>query len=75
MSEVNILELCLLAFGAVFVLLVLLSAAIGALTHFFPEVESEAGPESVSDPAMVAAINSSVGVVYPGARVTRIEEI
>ena len=64
----NLVSACGLAFGAVFVLLAVLAAVMQAITAAFPE------RRSIVDPAVVAAISSTVASVVPGARVTRIEE-
>ena len=64
----NLLTACGIAFLAVFVLLSLLAGMMQLITRLFPEralsVES----------SLVAAITSSVAFLYPGARVTKIEE-
>jgi hypothetical protein len=65
---VNLVSACGIAFLAVFVLLAGLAAVMQAITVFFPERKRR------GDPALVAAISSTVASVIPGARVTRIEE-
>ena len=64
----SILNACIIAFLSVFVLLTLLAVVMQLITAIFPE--RKAGVDSV----LVAAISSTVSTVYPGARVTRIEE-
>ena len=59
---------CGLAFVSVFVLLSVLAVVMQAITALFPE------RAEVVDAAVVAAISATVASVYPGARVTRIEE-
>ena len=68
MEVTNLFAVCGLAFGAVFVLLAFLALAMHLITLFFPERRSP------TDPTVVAAISSTVATLYPGARVTRIEE-
>ena len=53
---------------AVFLLLSLLAGLMQLITLIFPERKSSV------EPTLVAAISSSVAVLYPGARVTKIEE-
>ena len=64
----NLLTACGIAFLAVFVLLSLLAGVMSLITVVFPE------RKRIVDPALVAAITSSVASLYPGARVTKIEE-
>ena len=59
---------CLTAMVAVFVLLGLLALTMELITALFPE----RGPSV--EPAIVAAITTTVASIFPGARVTRIEE-
>jgi hypothetical protein len=57
-----------MAFLAVFVLLTLLALVIRLLTTIF------AFRGRTDDAALLAAISAAAAAVYPGARVTRIEE-
>ena len=59
---------CLIALFSVFVLLGSLALIMELITAVFPDRESSI------DPVLVAAISTAVASVYPGARVTRIEE-
>ena len=64
----NLLTACGIAFLAVFSLLSLLAGMMQLITRLFPE-------RSLSmESSLVAAITSSVAFLYPGARVTKIEE-
>ena len=69
MPDPNLLAICGTAFSAVFVLLVVMALAIRVITAALPapEVEEE-------DVTVAAAIATTVAAIYPGARVTRIEE-
>ena len=68
MPEVNLLTVCGAAFLTVFVLLFILAIVIRLTTLAFP-------PRDETDSAaLIAAISGAVATVYPGARVTRIEE-
>jgi len=69
METVGVLTSCVLSFLAVFILLAFLAVVIRLVTALFPE--REAG----IDPAVIAAIHSTVAAQVPGAQVTRIEEI
>jgi hypothetical protein len=64
----NLLTACGIAFLAVFVLLSLLAGLMSLITIVFPERQRR------TDPVLVAAITSSVASLYPGSRVTKIEE-
>jgi hypothetical protein len=64
----NLFAICGIAFGAVFVLLSFLALTMQLITVLFPE------RKAAVDPTVVAAISSTVATLYPGARVTRIEE-
>jgi hypothetical protein len=64
----SLVAVCGIAFAAVFVLLALLAVAMHAITILFPE------RKAAIDSHVVAAISSTVASLYPGARVTRIEE-
>jgi hypothetical protein len=66
--EANPLTVCGAAFVAVFLLLLLLAIVIRLITLAFPSRDESDGA------ALAAAISSAVATVYPGARVTRIEE-
>ena len=65
---VNLLAVCGIAFGAVFVLLLFLAIVMQLITVLFPVREGKL------DGTVVAAISSTVASLYPGARVTKIEE-
>jgi hypothetical protein len=68
MEEMSLLTVCLTALVAVFAVLIALSLVIRLLEVIFPSrVESD-------DEALFAAISVVATSLYPGARVTRIEE-
>ena len=66
--EPNLLAVCSLAFLVVFLLLSILALAQQWITNVFPE------RIAAVDAVVVAAISTAVASVYPGARVSRIEE-
>ena len=66
--ETSPLTVCGSAFVTVFVLLCVLAAVIRLLTVVFPSRDVS------DDAALVAAVTSAAATIYPGARVTRIEE-
>jgi hypothetical protein len=68
MGEPHVITICVTAFVAVFAVLLGLALMIRLITVVFPQ------DEEVGDAAMAAAIGTAVAAVYPGARVTRIEE-
>jgi hypothetical protein len=68
MAEANLALMCLTAFVAVFVLLALLAGVMEIIMLLFPQKALQV------DEAHVAAITSTYSALYPGAKVTRIEE-
>ena len=68
MIATSLFAVCGLAFLIVFLLLSFLAVVMHLITEAFPE------REVALEPAMVAAISSTVATLIPGARVTRIEE-
>ena len=68
MADASILGMCATAFAAVFLLLGFLAGVIRLITTALP------GRSEQGDPAVAGAIASAVTALYPGARVTRIEE-
>ena len=64
----ELLNACLLAFVAVFVLLGFLAAVMHLITFLLPARRE--GP----DPFVVAAISGAVASLIPGAKVSHIEE-
>jgi len=69
MEDTALWIICLNAFIAVMALLGLLAGVMRGLTRLFP-----AKAEAKTDPVWAAAISSAVTTLWPGARVTRIEE-
>lgn len=65
----NLIAICMIAFIAVFTILASLAGVMRLITTLFP-VRSGSGTDS----AVVAAISSAVTTIFPGARVTQIEE-
>jgi hypothetical protein len=68
MGEPNLATLCLTAFAAVFVLLALLAGVMEIIMRIFPQKAVQV------ETAHVAAITTTYSALYPGAKVTRIEE-
>ncbi len=64
----TLLGACTIAMVAVFILLGALALLIELIATAFPE------QQALGDPAIAAAISTVVAAIYPGARVTRIEE-
>ena len=69
MESINLLVICALAFGAVFILLVVLAAVMRLILSIFPERVQE------SDTALIAAVSSLASTLYPGTLITKVEEI
>lgn len=68
MGSTDLLMVCVSAFFAVFTLLTLLALVMRGLISVFPEKTGKA------DPAMLAAVTSVVATVFPGSKITRVEE-
>jgi len=69
MPSVELLEVCFSAFIAVFLLLSLLALVIRLIMAVFPEKVVQ------TDSFLLAAIASIMSTVYPGTKVTKVEEI
>ncbi len=68
MGSSDLVFICISAFLAVFVLLSVLAVVMRIILVLFPEKESGI------DAVVVAAITSTVSAIYPGTRITKIEE-
>jgi hypothetical protein len=68
MDEISLLRICAAAFFAVFVVLSALALLIRLIVVAFPMSDRS------DDAPVVAAIGATLATMYPGARVTRIEE-
>ena len=71
MDSNQLLFICLSSLLAVFVLLTVLAVTMRILVAVFPAtLEKLAG----SDAALLAAVTTAAASIYPGMRVTRVEE-
>ncbi|MGD2217865.1 MAG: hypothetical protein PVJ64_14000 [Gemmatimonadales bacterium] len=68
MDSYQLLFVCLSALLAVFVLLTILAVTMRLLVAVFPEKLAK------SDAALLAAVTTAVARIYPGMKVTRVEE-
>lgn len=68
MGSYELLYVCLAALLWVFTILLFLAAIMGIITKIFPK--KDIGP----DPAIVAAISASLHSIFPGSKITQIEE-
>jgi hypothetical protein len=68
MDSLELLFVCLSALLAVFVLLTILAIIMRILIAVFPEKLAK------SDAALLAAVTTAAASIYPGMRVTRVEE-
>ncbi len=69
MEEVNLLLICLNAFVGVMSLLSILTLLLRLLITLFPERAVR------QDTAITSAIQTAIANLYPGARITKMEEI
>jgi hypothetical protein len=69
MAEPNLLEISIIAFLAVFTLLGVLAGLMAALTRLFP------GEMADPDAALLAGVAAAASVVWPGMRITKVEEV
>jgi hypothetical protein len=68
MESPNLFVISLSAFIGVFILLASLALVMRILIRVFPEKVAK------TDAAVIAAVSAAVAAVYPGARVTKVEE-
>ena len=68
MGSPDLLMVCVSAFLAVFLLLSFLALVMRGLIAVFPE------KRVTTDPALLAAVSVAVSAVYPGSKITRIED-
>ena len=69
MHSNELLMICISAFAAVFVLLAILALLMRLIIVVFPE------KKGVGDAAVVAAVTTVMQTLYPGTKVTKVEEI
>ena len=69
MQSAELVTICISAFLAVFVLLAILALVMRLIIVVFPHKEATA------DAAMVAAVSAVMSNLYPGTKVTKVEEI
>lgn len=68
MASVDLLTICIAAFVAVFVLLAGLALLMRLTLVLFPQ------KEVTSDAAVMAALATVMQAVYPGTKISRVEE-
>jgi len=66
-ASADLLYICITAFAAVFVVLTVLALLMRLILALFPERDGD-------DAAVVAAVTAVALTLYPGTRVTKIEE-
>jgi len=69
MQSNELLMICVSAFAAVFVLLAVLALLMRLIIVVFPE------KKAVGDAAVIAAVTTVMQTLYPGTKVTKVEEI
>lgn len=75
MYQPSLLAISLSAFVAVFILLGVLAAVMKITEAIFPAPPEPEVSTEESDPAPIAAIASAMQAIYPGTKITKIEEI
>jgi len=68
MGSIDLLVTCGVAFVAVFVLLAFLALVMRILVILFPDTRPR------TDAAVMAALAVTMSTVYPGTRITKVEE-
>jgi hypothetical protein len=68
MEASQLLLICVAAFVAVFIVLSLLAVIMRVIIIIFPDKVNG------SDTALLAAISTSINRLYPGTKITKIEE-
>lgn len=71
MDSHQLLFICLSSLLAVFMLLTILAVTMRVLVAVFPETLEKL---ATSDAALLAAITTAVASIFPGMRVTKVEE-
>ena len=66
------MTICISSFIGVFLVLVFLAVTMEVITRIFPEKIASAGAD---DTAVFAGITSTYARLYPGTRISNIEEI
>ncbi len=69
MGSSDLLMVCISAFVAVFILLTLLAGVMRLVLEIFPQKIAK------TDAVMMAAVAAVASSIYPGTKVTNIEEI
>ena len=70
--ELNLAMVCVSSFVGVFFVLIFLAVAMQLIMYIFPDKKIEAGSDQA---ALYAAITSTYARLYPGTRISKIEEI
>ena len=70
--ETNLIGVCVSSFIGVFFVLIFLAATMQMITRIFPEKKISAGADEA---AVFAGITSTYARLYPGTRISNIEEI
>jgi hypothetical protein len=68
LEATSLVSACFVALVSVFTLLGSLAVIFELITVFFPARQQRI------DPVLIGAISTAVATIYPGARLTRIEE-
>ncbi len=68
MQSTDLLMICISAFVAVFVLLTVLAILMRLIIVFFPQ------KKNIADAAVLAAVTTVMHNLYPGTKITRVEE-
>ena len=69
MASLELLFICISAFIAVFVLLAVLALVMRVIIILFP------GRTAAAEAVVYAAVASAISTVYPGTKITKIEEL
>ena len=72
--DLKLLWICISSFTGVFTILAFLAVTMKVITLIFPAAK-KAGPAGPDDAAVYAAISSTYARLYPGTKVSKIEEI
>ncbi len=69
MGSMDLVYICTSAFAAVFFLLMVLAIVMRVIIVVFPQREAEA------DAVVLAAVATVAASIYPGTKITKVEEI
>ena len=75
MESIDLLTVCISAFIAVFGLLTILALIMRLILVAFPEREIPQPAVAATDGAVIAAVTTVISNLYPGTKISKVEEV